>query len=87
MITDAAVRLWVGFGAHAATKAPHAPKSDEVTPGVIGFFVMFLIAVVTVLLIIDMTRRIRRVRYRDEVSRKLDEEERAERERATDQPG
>ena len=42
-----------------------------VTPGVIGFAVTFLIAVVTVLLVIDMTRRIRRVRYREEVREQL----------------
>ena len=42
-----------------------------VTPGVVGFAVTFLIAVVTVLLVIDMTRRIRRVRYREEVREQL----------------
>jgi hypothetical protein len=44
---------------------------DMVTPGVVGFLVTFLIAVATVLLIIDMTRRIRRVRYRAEVQEQL----------------
>ncbi len=42
-----------------------------VTPGVVGFAVTFLIAIVTVLLVIDMTRRIRRVRYREEVREQL----------------
>jgi hypothetical protein len=37
---------------------------DLVTPGVVGFIVTFGIAIVTVLLILDMVRRIRRVRYR-----------------------
>ena len=42
-----------------------------VTPGVVGFAVTFLIAVATVLLVIDMTRRIRRVRYREEIRQEL----------------
>ncbi len=42
-----------------------------VSPGVIGFIVIFLIAAATVLLAIDMTRRIRRVRYRDEAQQKI----------------
>jgi len=45
-----------------------------VSPGVIGFIVIFLIAAATVLLAIDMTRRIRRVRYRDEAQQKIAEE-------------
>ena len=45
--------------------------ANSVTPGVVGFVVTFLIAAITVLLIIDMTRRVRRVRYRAEVQEKL----------------
>lgn len=45
-----------------------------VTPGVIGFAVTFLIALATVFLVIDMTRRIRRVRYREEVRDELEAE-------------
>lgn len=44
---------------------------NMVTPGVIGFVVTFLVAAATVLLVIDMTRRIRRVRYREEVRDEL----------------
>lgn len=44
---------------------------NEVTPGVVGFVVTFLIAAMTVLIILDMTRRVRRVRYRAEVQEKL----------------
>jgi len=44
---------------------------NAVTPGVIGFVATFFIAAVTVLLLIDMTRRVRRVRYRAEVQEKL----------------
>lgn len=39
---------------------------DVVTPGVVGFLTILGITVVVVLLIVDMTRRIRRVRYRSE---------------------
>lgn len=45
-----------------------------VTPGVIGFFATFFIAGMTVLLIFDLVRRIRRSRYREEVGILLDAE-------------
>ncbi|MDP3207557.1 MAG: hypothetical protein Q8M65_00270 [Rhodoglobus sp.] len=48
--------------------------ANLVTPGVIGFVVTFFIALATVLLVIDMTRRIRRVRYRAEVAEQLEAE-------------
>ena len=57
-----------------ATPSPvPAFEGDEnlVTPGVIGFAVTFFVAIATVLLVIDMTRRVRRVRYRAEVQEKL----------------
>jgi hypothetical protein len=59
---------------HAATPKPKVPDADSVTPGLWGFVVTFLIAVVTVLLIMDMVRRIRRTRYRAEIAEKLDAE-------------
>ncbi|MDQ1513737.1 MAG: hypothetical protein QOC59_1579 [Microbacteriaceae bacterium] len=49
---------------------------DVVTPGVAGFITVFLIAVVTVLLILDMTRRIRRARYRGELAEREAEDDR-----------
>lgn len=64
----------------AATPTPtptSGPNEDQVTPGVVGFTVTFLIAVAVVLLVIDMTRRIRRVRYRAEIAEKLDAEQSA----------
>ena len=42
-----------------------------ITPGVIGFAVTFVIAIATVLLLVDMTRRVRRVRYRGEVREQI----------------
>lgn len=65
--------------AHAAatpTPSPGAPPTDMVTPGVIGFVVIFGLAIVTILLLLDMNRRIRRARYRDEIANRLDEEQR-----------
>lgn len=60
----------------AGTSPTPSPGVDPnlVTPGVIGFVVTLLIAVATVLLIIDMNRRIRRTRYRAEVRELLDAE-------------
>jgi hypothetical protein len=59
----------------AATPPPVDIDEDMVSPGVIGFIAIFVVAIATVLLLIDMTRRIRRVRYRAEVQEKLDAEE------------
>ncbi|QMU97602.1 hypothetical protein FVO59_10515 [Microbacterium esteraromaticum] len=53
---------------------------DSVTPGFAGFAMIVLIVVAVVLLIWDMNRRIRRVRYREEVRQELDAEEAALRE-------
>ena len=55
----------------AATPSPAPLDEDTVTPGWVGFVVIFALALVTVFLIIDMTRRVRRVRYREEVREKL----------------
>lgn len=52
----------------------------NVTPGVTGFIVVFLIGAATVLLIVDMTRRIRRIQARERVA----ERHRLEAERITD---
>ena len=60
-----------------ATATPTPPPFDEdsVTPGWIGFAFIFALALITVLLIVDMTRRIRRVRYRGEIREKIAAEE------------
>jgi large-conductance mechanosensitive channel len=55
------------------------PDPDTVTPGVIGFIVTFLVMAVTVLLVIDMVRRVRRVNYREQVRAELEEELAAQR--------
>jgi hypothetical protein len=52
-----------------------------VTPGVIGFVVTLVVALGTILLIIDMMRRVRRVRYRGEVREQLESERASDAER------
>lgn len=56
-----------------------------VTPGPWGFAVMAILGIAVILLVIDMLRRIRRARYRSQVSEELDAQEAAERE-AGDEP-
>ncbi len=45
---------------------------NSVTPGVIGFVVTFAVMIAVVFLVLDMVRRVRRVRYRSEIAEKLD---------------
>ncbi len=47
---------------------------NSVTPGVVGFVVTFVVAGAVLMLILDMVRRVRRVRYREEINTKLDAE-------------
>ncbi|KAB1864109.1 hypothetical protein [Microbacterium algeriense] len=49
----------------------------SVTPGFIGFAAIVIVVLAVILLIWDMNRRIRRVRYREEVREELDAEEAA----------
>ena len=59
----------------AATPTP-APELDPntVSPGVVGFIAIALVGVATLLLGIDLTRRIRRTTYRAEISARLEAE-------------
>ncbi|WP_232481565.1 hypothetical protein [Arthrobacter sp. YN] len=54
-------------------------SEDQVTPGTWGFVLTAFIVILTTFLIVDMVRRIRRVRYRAQVeeARLADEEGRA----------
>ena len=47
------------------------PNKVYNSPGVIGFIAVFLMMVAATLLILDMVRRVRRVRYRTEIQEKL----------------
>ncbi len=49
-----------------------------VDQGPVGFIAIAFVAICVVLLIVDMMRRIRRVRIRDEVAAKLDAEQAAQ---------
>ena len=84
MIADALLHASVRLAATPAPTPSGAPADDSVTPGVLGFVVTFLLAVAVVLLVLDMVRRIRRVRYRAEIAEKLDAEQSAGR---TDETG
>lgn len=48
---------------------------EAVTPGFVGFAAIVIVLIAVILLIWDMNRRIRRVRYREEVREELDAEE------------
>lgn len=43
-----------------------APDPDSVTPGVLGFLVVFVLAIATWLLMRNMTGHLRRLRFREE---------------------
>ena len=64
------------LAAIAAPSPTPTPTIDPelVTPGPIGFVAIAVLAFAVVLLIWDMQRRIRRVRYRAEVAEQLDAE-------------
>lgn len=47
------------------------PTKLYYSPGVIGFVAVFLMMLAATFLIIDMVRRVRRVRYRAEIQEKL----------------
>lgn len=55
-----------------ATPSPSTnPAETYSSPGTLGFLFTFAIAGIAILLIVDMTRRMRRVRYREEIREKL----------------
>jgi len=47
---------------------------NTVSPGPVGFIAIFFVAVAVLLLMVDMTRRIRRTRYREEIRGRLEAE-------------
>ena len=62
----------------AATPVPSStpdPAETFYSPGTIGFIATFGVTAGAVLLIFDMVRRVRRVRYRAEISAKLEAED------------
>ena len=67
---------------HAASTPTPTPTTDPAhtfySPGTVGFLATFGVTVAAVLLIFDMVRRVRRVRYREEIRLKLEAEAAAE---------
>jgi hypothetical protein len=56
----------------AAMPTPSADPSETFySPGILGFVFTFALAGLAILLVFDMVRRMRRVRYRAEVREKL----------------
>jgi hypothetical protein len=47
------------------------PDKVYYSPGVLGFAAVFLMMLAAIFLIVDMARRVRRVRYRSEIQEKL----------------
>lgn len=45
-----------------------------VTPGIVGFLITAAVALTAIFLILDMNRRMRRLRYRDEAAANIDAE-------------
>jgi hypothetical protein len=85
--------LFAALSAAAPSPTPFPDYTGDpnlITPGVIGFIAIFLVAVATVFLLIDMNRRIRRSRYREQVRDELaaeDEAAKAEAEAAARRAG
>lgn len=50
---------------------PTPITADEVTPGWVGFAITAVFMIVVILLVFDMVRRIRRVRYRGEAQERI----------------
>ncbi len=70
--------MFVLFGTDTPLPTPTMTVDpNTVTPGFAGFAVIVVILVAMILLIWDMNRRVRRVRYREEVRAELDAEEAA----------
>jgi hypothetical protein len=68
--------LALPFAAPSPTPYPgYTGNTNAITPGVWGFIAILGVALLTILLIVDMTRRIRRTRYREEVRIKLEAEQ------------
>lgn len=58
--------VWLLTSTSTPTPPVKAPDPDSVTPGVLGFLVVFVLAVVTWLLMRNLTARLRRMRFREE---------------------
>lgn len=66
MTALATAGAWLLTSTSTPTPPVKAPDPDSVTPGVLGFLVVFVLAVVTWLLMRNLTARLRRMRFREE---------------------
>ena len=70
--------MLVLLGADTPVPTPTSTVDPNlVTPGFAGFVVVVFVVIAVFLLIWDMNRRVRRVRYREEVREELDAEQAA----------
>jgi hypothetical protein len=67
---SARVTTWLAESGPASPGVQTVPD-NQVTPGWIGFLAILFVGVATVLLIVDMTRRVRRTRYRGEIREQI----------------
>ena len=71
---DSALRasVWIAQATPTPTLPPaFTGNEDTITPTWVGFAFTFGVFALTLLLILDMTRRVRRVRYRGEIRERL----------------
>lgn len=66
MSGEAMAEGWMLLAGGASDGGGMTPTS--VTPGVAGYLVVFVLSVATLLLILDMTRRVRRMQARERVA-------------------
>jgi hypothetical protein len=58
-------------------KAEGESEQIAVSPGTVGWIYTFAMAIIVGFLIFDMVRRIRKIRYRDEIQQEISEEQAA----------
>ena len=62
----ASAGVWLLSATSTPTPPAKAPDPNSVTPGVLGFLVVFVLAIITWLLMRNLTARLRRMRFREE---------------------
>ena len=79
-LNDLSLRFGTWLSTVTPTPSPsptfgaYTGDEDLISPTWVGFLATFLVALITVFLLVDMNRRVRRVRYREEVREKLEAE-------------
>jgi hypothetical protein len=77
-LTDAMLRasIWAAdvTPSPSPTFGSYTGDEDLISPTWVGFTATFLIALATVFLLLDMNKRVRRTRYREEIRAKLEAE-------------